>query len=135
MSVTRIEVREYLVEMATAGKIIYYAELYNHFKIRTGPANDINPIPMFLGLIMREDANHHEPLLPSIVVNKNKDTPRSNLLPNDKYFETLSSIRGVEIPTRGRLKSKVQREYFLPERDAVFALYSETGQLVEPEDE
>jgi hypothetical protein len=133
MSVTKTEVRNYLIEMATAGKIIYYAELYNHFKIRTGPADDANPIPKFLGLIMREDAGRHEPILPSIVVNKKLDVPRKDLLPNDKYFETLSLLREVEIPSTGRLKSKIQREFFLPERDAVFARYSPTGLLVEPD--
>ena len=132
MSATKIEVRDYLIEMATAGKIIYYAELYNRFEIRTGPAADTNPIPLFLGLIMREDADRHEPLLPSIVVNKNKDKPRSELLPNDQYFKTLSLIRGVDIPTKGRSKSKVQRQYFLPERDAVFAHYAQSGVLVQP---
>lgn len=131
MSVTKSEVRDYLTEMATAGKLIYYAELYNHFKIRTGPADDTNPIPKFLGLIMREDAARNDPILPSIVVNKRVDVPRKDLLPNDKYFETLSSIRGVEIPTSGRLKSKIQRGFFLPERDAVFTRYSQTKLLVE----
>ena len=133
MDVSRREVREYLVEIASTGKIIYYAELYNHFKIRTGPSNDANPIPMHLGVIMREDADRNNPLLPSIVVNKKGETPRENLLPNDKYFETLAEIRKVDIPTSGPLKSKIQRQYFLPERDAVFARYATTGMVIDPE--
>lgn len=135
MVVTKIEVREYLIAMATARKIIYYAELYNHFKIRTGPADDTNPIPQFLGQIMRDDDQRREPLLPSIVVNKDKDKPRDQLLPNDKYFQTLSLLREVQIPTTGRGKSAIQRRFFLPEREAVFAYYAGTGVLVEPEDD
>lgn len=127
MSVSKSDVLAYLIKMAMEGKVLYYAELYNHFKIRTGPSNDTNPIPQYLGQFMSDNSRLNEPLLPSIVVGKEKDQRRALLIPNDKYFESLARIRKVPIPTSKAEKRRLHQA----ERDAVFARFSQTGKMAD----
>ena len=130
MTPTKTNVTDYLVNMAETKTLIVYSELYNHFGIRTGPADDTNPIPLFLGQIMRDNAARGEPLLPSIVVKKEKDVPKTELIPNDMYFTTLSVVRNIVMP---RTKADKRRLHQI-ERDAVFDRSTPAaGQLFEPD--
>lgn len=130
MAVDKHDVIRFLIENAEKGNLLYYGELFNHFGMRTGPANDANPIPMFLGQIIKENAARKQPLLPSIVVNKEKDRPKDQLIPGDTYFQSLAEIRKIDIPKKKADKRRLHQA----ERDAVFAYYAtSSGMLVEPE--
>lgn len=119
MTPTLDNVRDYLKDAAGKTNLVTYAELYNHFEYRTGMPNDANPIPMFLGILMTENAKHNLPLLPSIIVCKKKDKPKQLLVPNDTYFKRLQDIRRVGLPKGIKEKRALHKK----EVDAVFAHY------------
>lgn len=120
MTATLDNVRDYLKDAAGKTNLVTYAELYNHFGYRTGMPNDANPIPMFLGILMTENTKHNLPLLPSIVLCKQKDKPKDLLVPNKTYFKRLGEIKGVT-PPKG---IKEKRALHKKEVAAVFAHYA-----------
>lgn len=120
MKVTMREVRAYLSAKASKKELVYYTELYHHFKVpKEKYTSGENPIPVFLGTIMRDDAKAGYPLLPSIVVAKKLDMEKSKLLPNQTYFTTLAEVRNIPIPA-GRAK----RPLYAAELQAVFDYYA-----------
>lgn len=119
MTVKKNEVRDYLIATARTGSVIYYSELNEHFGLPIWPSKR-NPITSILGQLMYDNASKGLPLLPSVVVGKQKDKPRMELVPQPGYFKTLCGIREHPLPIKIADKRKIHRA----ERDLVFAYYA-----------
>jgi hypothetical protein len=120
MELTYEKISEYLGTMAAKKELVCYTEMYHYFQIpKHKQTSDENPIPRFLGRMMRDDAKANRPLLASIVVAKRVNVDKSKLLPSQTYFSALGEVRQIPIP-----KGREKRLRYKAELKAVFAYYA-----------